>query len=131
MIKYPVYKQAPAVVINAGNSNGYGVVINLGREGVPVLSVDFNPQNLSFYSRYAKRVISPDPKVSENEYIDFLVDLGKSLSPKPVLFVTGDEMVLVILAHRDRLEPYFHMPMATLDVSRKLLVKKEFYNMLE
>jgi len=128
---HPVSGLAPAVVINSGNSNGYGVVVNLGRQGIPVLSVDFNPRNVTFYSKYAKRVLSPDPTASENAYIEFLVNLGKSLTPKPVLFVTGDEMVLVILAHREKLEAHFHMPMAQLETARKLLVKKEFYRMLD
>ncbi len=127
----PISRQAPAVVINSGNSNGYGVVVNLGRQGIPVLSVDFNPRNVTFYSKYAKRVLSPDPTASQNAYIEFLVNLGKSLIPKPVLFVTGDEMVLIILAHRDKLEACFHMPMAPLEIARKLLVKKEFYRMLD
>jgi D-aspartate ligase len=126
-----VYNQAPAVVINAGNSNGYGVIINLGREGVPVLSVDSNPHNLTFYSKYARRILSPDPRVSEDGYIKFLLDFGKSLTPKPVLFVTGDEMLLTILEHREKLEPHFHMPMASLNVASKLLIKKEFYRMLD
>lgn len=130
MEKYSTYTQAPAVVVNSGNSNGYGVIINLGRKGIPVLSVDFNPHNVTFYSKYATRILSPDPQISEDRYIEFLVDLGKSLDPKPVLFITGDEMVLTILAHRVKIEPYFHMPMAPLDIARKLLIKKEFYRML-
>lgn len=123
--------KAAAVVVNSGNSNGYGVVLNLGREGVPVFSVDSNPGNVSFRSKYAKDVLSPDPKASEQRYIDFLIELGKSLRPKPVLFVTGDEMVMLILGHRQELEPYYHMPMASLEISRKLLIKREFYEMLE
>jgi len=125
-----VYTQAPAVVINSGDSNGYGVVINLGRQGIPVLSVDSNPKNVSFYSRYAKRILSPDPKASQSDYINFLIDLGSSLSLKPVLFTTGDEMVSVVLANRDKLDPYFHIPMVDLDIASKLLDKTEFYRML-
>ncbi len=29
-----------AVVVNSETPNGYGVIVNLGREGVPALSVD-------------------------------------------------------------------------------------------
>lgn len=130
MKKNRAYNMVPAVVINSGDSNGYGVVINLGRQDIPVLSVDNNPSNISFYSRYAKRVISPDPKTSIDAYIDFLVGLSRSLSQKPVLFVTGDEMLSTVLSHRERLENYFHMPMSDLAVANKLTDKKDFYRML-
>lgn len=124
------YKQPPAVVVNSGSSNCYGVVVNLGRKGVPVLSVDSNPRNITFLSRYAKKVLSPDYKISEDKFIDFLLNLGTHLYPKPVLFVTGDLKVLAVLRHKEKLEQYFHMPMTSLDIAEKLINKVDFYRIL-
>jgi len=120
-----------AVVVNSGDSNGYGVVINLGRAGVSVLSLDSNPKNITFYSKYAKKILCPDYKISEKEFLSFLLNLGKQLNPKPVLFITGDLQLTAMLKHREKLEKYFHMPMASLEIVEKLVNKKAFYKILE
>ena len=126
------YQSNPvAVVVNSGDSNGYGVIVNLGRQGIPVWSVDSNPQNITFFSKYAKKIICPDYERSEEEFIDFLLGVGKFLSPKPVLFVTGDLQLLVVLKYREKLEDYFHLPMASLDVVEKLVDKVKFYEILK
>ena len=124
-------KQPIAFVINKENSNSYGVIVNLGRKGVPVLSVDSNTKNLNVFSRYSKTIICPDYKKNEDDYVEFLLDVGKALNPKPVLFVTGDTMVVALLRHRKNLERYFHMPMPSLETATKLVDKREFYRSLE
>ena len=83
--------------------------MNLGREGVLVLSVDSNSKNVTFLSRYAQKVLCPDYTISEDNFIDFLMNLGKRLFPKPVLFVTGDLKVLAVLRHKEKMEQYFHI----------------------
>lgn len=119
-----------AVVVNDGGPNGYGVILNLGRAGVPVLSVNPDPKNITFYSRYATKLISPEFK-AEAEFIDFLAGVGEKLTPKPVLFVTGDTPLLVILRHKPKLAKYFHFPIADLELIEKLVNKKYFYQTLQ
>lgn len=125
------YNKPVAVVVNSETSNGYGVTVNLGREGVPVLSVDSNSKNVTFLSRYAQKVLCPDYTISEDNFIDFLMNLGKRLYPKPVLFVTGDLKLLAVLRHKEKLEQYFHMTMPSLDIAEKLVDKVIFYRMLD
>jgi D-aspartate ligase len=125
------YNKPVAVVVNSETPNGYGVIVNLGREGIFALSVDSNSKNVTFLSRYAQKVLCPDYTISEDNFINFLMNLGKCLSPKPVLFVTGDLKVLAVLRHREKLEQYFHIPMSSLDIVEKLVNKVVFYRMLD
>lgn len=120
-----------AIVINTGDANSYGVVVNLGRAGVPVIAVSSNPDNITFRSRYASKVICPDYERSEEAFVAFIADLGKRISPKPVLFVNGDEQLMVLLRHREQLEPYYHIPLAPYELAEKLTDKTSFYRMLE
>ena len=120
-----------AVVVNTGDANSYGVVVNLGRAGVPVIAVSSDPGNLTFRSRYASKIICPDYEESEAEFIAFIADLGKRISPKPVLFVNGDEQLMVLLRHRAELEPYYHIPLAPYELAKKLTDKASFYRMLQ
>ncbi len=120
-----------AVVVNTGDANSYGVVVNLGRAGVPVIAVSSDAKNITFRSRYADKVVCPDHEVSEQAFIAFIVNLGKQLSPKPVLFVNGDEQLMVLLRHRQELEPYFHIPLAPYELAEQLTDKTSFYRMLQ
>lgn len=124
-------RKPAAVVVNAENANGYGVVVNLGRKGIPVVSVDCNSKSVVFLSRYTQKALCHDPDQSEDAFIDFLVNLGKSIQPKPVLFVTGDLRLLVVLRHREKLELYYHMPSPSLEIASKLVDKIQFYRALE
>ncbi len=123
-------KKNAAVVVNSGGTNGYGVVVNLGRQGIPVISVDSNPKNNTFFSKYASKAICPDYKTSREAFLHFLLNLGKSLKPKPVLFVTNDLQLLCILEKKDEFEKYFYLPMASKDVVEKLVDKQLFYKEL-
>ena len=124
------YKKHAAVVVNSGGTNGYGVVVNLGRQGIPVISVDSNPKNNTFFSKYASKAICPDYKKSKEAFLDFLLNLGKSLKPKPVLFVTNDLQLLCILERKEEFEKYFYLPMAGKQVVEKLVDKELFYKEL-
>ncbi len=126
-----VSHKSAAVVINTGDQNGYGVVVNLGRKGVRVYSVDSNPKNITFFSRYATRKLCPDYTISEEKFIQFLIDLGMNLTPKPVLFITSDLHLTVILRCRAKLEAYFSMPYASLSTVEKLVDKILFYQVLD
>ncbi len=119
-----------AVVLNSGDSNGYGIVLNLGRENIPVLSIDSKRQNITFLSRYAKRMICPDYKDFEEQFISFLVAVGRGCKLKPVMFVSGDLQLMCVLRHRKKLEAYFHLPMAPIKVVEILVDKIRFYDTL-
>ncbi|MCF6246275.1 MAG: hypothetical protein L3J69_02830 [Desulfobacula sp.] len=124
-------KRPVAVVVNTGDQNGYGVVSNLGKKGIRVLSVDSNLKNVTFFSKYVEKKICPDYKINEDLFISFLVDLGKEFKPKPVLFITSDLYLLSVLKHRSILETVFHVPYSTLEIVEKLVDKTRFYKILK
>ena len=120
-----------AFVISRYLTTGLGVTRCLGRQGVPVVWLDSNPKQIGFLSKDCIGIVCPDPKNNEGEYVDFLVHLGENLNDKGVLFPTGDVEVLAILRNRSKLEKYYQIPMADLDVAEKLLNKRIFYKVLE
>ena len=119
-----------AVVVNSGGPNGYGVIVNLGRKGVPVFSVDSNPYNNTFFSKFATKVICPDYNISKEKFLKFLLDLGRSINPKPVLFITNDLQLLCVLERKEEFEKFFHLPMASKEIVDKLVDKSKFYKEL-
>lgn len=121
---------AVAVVVNTGDANSYGVIVNLGRAGVPIISIDSEQRNITFFSRYAAKILAPDYRESEDTFIDFLLAIGARLHPKPVLFVNGDEQLMMMAKNRKRLEHLFFFPFAPYDLAEKLVNKASFYRML-
>jgi len=101
---------APAIVTYM-TYLGLGLVRALGREGVPVYALDPRPDALGMNSRYCTPVVTPDLKADEARYLDFLLDFGRSLPTKGVLYPTGDPTVVLFSRARDELSRYYHFVM--------------------
>jgi len=102
---------------------GLGLVRALGREGVPVYALDPHPQALGMNSRYCKPVITPDIKHDEERYLDFLIDFGRKLPTRAVLYPTGDPTVVLFSRARDALARYYDFVMPDHETVLRLLTK--------
>jgi D-aspartate ligase len=87
-------RNVPAVVVDVGWVNGLAAIRSLGRYGVRVLAVDHRPSALGFRSRYAERIVCPDPHSDEKRFVAFIRALGEV-----VVFPTHDEALNVIARH--------------------------------
>ncbi len=125
------YDKPIAFVLGKYITGGLGVVRCLGRNQIPVIWLDSNPKQIGFFSKYCHGIICPSLKQNPQEYIDFLVKIGKNLDQKGVLLPIGDIEVYAILKHKNVLKNYYHIPMSDLKITEKLLNKKIFYKTLE
>jgi len=87
---------------------GLGLVRALGREGVRVFALDPSRRALGMNSRYCEPVITPDIKADEAGYLEFLLEFGRSLPTKAVLYPTGDPTVVLFSREREALSRYYH-----------------------
>jgi predicted ATP-grasp superfamily ATP-dependent carboligase len=120
-----------AFVLGKYFTGGLGAVRCLGRAGAPVIWLDSSLKHIGYHSKYCKAIICPHPKFNRKEYVNFLLNLGKMLKHKGVLFPIRDIEVYIILKFRSELEKYFNIPMANLEISDKLINKDLFYKTLE
>ena len=104
----------PAVVIGVFNPTGLGVVRNLARHGVPVLALDTDPKSPGLKSRCGARGLCPDPHYDEQGFIDTLVQIGKCLPQKAVLFPCQDDCVFSAARHAVALAPWLPSPVLRL-----------------
>jgi D-aspartate ligase len=125
------FKEPIAFILGIYPTSNLGAVRNLGRKGVQTMVLDTKRNQAAFFSKYAKGILCPHPKYSEEKYINFLLNLGEQLPIKGILFPTGDTETLAILRHRNRLEKYYHFTMADYDVVNSLINKQQFYHLLE
>ena len=120
-----------AVILGKYATTGLGVCRCFGKVNVPTVWLDSNPNQIGFLSKYCTAaLVCPHPKEKEEEYIDFLLSLGKKLPQKGVLFPLGDIELTALLKHQKTLQQYFHFPMADFSRAQVLLNKKKFYQTL-
>jgi predicted ATP-grasp superfamily ATP-dependent carboligase len=120
-----------AFILGRYTTTGMGIVRCLKQKKIPVIWIDSKPKHVGLYSRYCKGLVSPSPKNYPNKYIDFLLQIGEKLSHKGVLIPIRDIEVITILKNRSKLEKFYHIPIADLSITEKLLNKHIFQKILE
>jgi D-aspartate ligase len=119
-------KKPFAVVLGLGQ-NGMATTRALGRAGIPVIGIDGDLTQPSALTRYASKVRCPDFEGGGPALLDCLLQMGRRLDDKAVLFPSGDMNLTLISEHREALGDYYHVALPSKDVVRMFLDKKAFY----
>lgn len=115
----------PAIILGL-SANGLSIVRSLGRQGIPVMGISSSGDEAGLSSKFLKdSLVLPNPIYQENEFFASLIQLGKKLNQKAVLFPTADEYICVISKHRDDLSVYFDFPLPDRALVACLLDKQE------
>ncbi len=116
--------QAPAVVTPLDEHMGLDIARSLAKRGIAVYGVDHDPAAPGRYSRCCRFVLGPDPKRNGGaDYVQFLVDFGRRLGSRSVLYPLSDEHVLLISRHRDVLQEHYDYVMPDHHTVERLLTK--------
>lgn len=116
----------PAAVVVGVCVHGLAVVRALAREGVEVYALEKSDLVPGSYTRYAKIVRVVD--INGYGLIGSLKELGEELKnqPKPVLFLSNDNMVSTVAKYWSEIEEYYHLSWANCTTKvQQLLLKSE------
>jgi predicted ATP-grasp superfamily ATP-dependent carboligase len=102
-----------------------GVARSLGRRGIIVDGIDSEHYPIGNLSRYCRRIRAPKLN-EEDKLLDFLLDYGKNLKNKPIIF-SGDRYTFFIMRYREKIETLFEIPLPPNDVLNKILDKRKLY----
>lgn len=117
----------PAAVVTYMSYSGLGIVRGLGRRGIPVFALDPDRTQIGMTSRFCRARVVPRLEEHEEEHLDVLVGLARSLPEKPVLFPTGDDTVLCYARHEASLQKYFHFTGPPAEIVRKTATKDALF----
>lgn len=121
----------PALVFNC-HITGLAVARSLSASGVPVIGLDRDSNGYGLHSRHvAVAGRCPYPIDDEEGFIELLMDIGRVLPAKGVLFPCLDEWVFAVSRHRIRLEEFFLLPFSELDTIERILDKELLYRKCE
>lgn len=119
-------KRPTAVVLGLGQ-NGMATARALGRLGIPVIGIDTDLQQPGARTRYARKICCKDFVSGGPGLLDCLMEVGRVLDHKGVLFPSGDLNVAVVSEHRALLHDHFHFALPSKEVVQLFLNKKAFY----
>jgi len=134
MKKYDSYspdKDDSEIFVLGSSITGLSLMRIFGRKGLKVYGLDHDPKACGLISKYCTPILHPNPRNSEKKYINFLLELGKKLNKKGVLFPTSDIEALAILKNKKILEDYYHFTLADYNITNTLINKELFFKKLE
>ena len=131
-------KTNPAVVLGV-NGNALGTIRSLASADIPVIAVDFRPHHsdpliwASARTRLADKVWMRRPGTWDSATLvailaESLVDLGRRLETKGVLFPSHDWHVRCLAQHAAMLRPWYHFVIPQDSVLSLLSDKALFYD---
>lgn len=120
----------PVPIILGGYVNGLGLVRSFGRVGIPSICLD-RQKSLTFYSKYSIPYLCPDPEKNEIEFLRYLIELGKCLPHKGMLFATNDIWLVPISKNREELSKYYLYPMSEWSIIEKCWNKRYLYDIAQ
>jgi D-aspartate ligase len=106
--------------------SGLTAVRSLGRLGIPVFGIDWNPNMPGCYSRFGHFRSTPSPVESAGELLEWFLLEGKKLAEPAVLIPATDAYVAFISRYRVELSAYFRFALPSMPVTSALLDKLLF-----
>ena len=116
-------QSTPAVVLPTDRPAALGIARSLGRRGIQVYGVDADPHAIGFASKYINACPLPNSDSSDENRLQYLMDLGKKLGGKSVLFPVSDDSVMLCSAHRNELQKHYTYVMTDHETTTDLLTK--------
>lgn len=114
-----------AVVIGLDGMNGIQTARILADHNVPVIAIAKDPDHFCCRTNVCEEIIYTD--TSSKALIHSLINLGRKIDEKAVLFPCTDIVVSLISKHRSDLEMMYHVLLPQNDVVEMMMDKIQFY----
>lgn len=124
-------RHLPTALVLGLFDTGLSAVRSLGRHGIPVIGMDFNPGHAGFGSRFGTPKRCPHPDHQPEELLAFLLDEGRRLEQPGILLPASDAFVLFASRYRDPLSRYFRFNLPAPTIIEACVDKRLQYELAE
>jgi predicted ATP-grasp superfamily ATP-dependent carboligase len=122
-------KHWPTAYIMDSDPQALSIIRDLGRHGVPVITLTYKPHSPGRFSRYADTQVLPRIDEHPQVWLDRLLQEGKRQERKAVLIPGTDRFVEFVSAHRNELDLYYAIPLPQPTELAQLLDKRTQYRL--
>jgi D-aspartate ligase len=121
--------QTSVVILNC-KLGGLSIMRSLGSQGIALAGVDSDGSAPGFQSRYCqKKFIKSFHGSSREEYLSYLLQVGKRLGKKSVLIPTSDDLAVFVAEYASELSAYFIFAKNDPALVRTLISKQGMYEL--
>ncbi len=118
----------PVVVLRLKHHLSVDLLRSLGRLGINVFGIDTNTWSPGLNSLYCRKKFIFDIDDSSSEAtVQFLLDVGRKIGKRSLLYSTNDETSILLAEHAEILSEYYSFHQLHHQLARKLVNKKEMY----
>ncbi len=122
-------KNTPVLILNC-QIGALAIMRSLGSLGVTLYGVDDDKNAPAFASRYCRgKYVKALDEQRPQEYLDFVIRIGKQLEKKAILIPTSDELSVFVAEYADKLSEYFLFPRNDLRLVKDLMSKEGMYEL--
>lgn len=120
----------PAIVLSS-HVIGLGVIRALGSNGVPVVAVYYEKNDMGYTSRYvSEKIFAPHPEKYEAQFINLLKDCAARF--RGSLLIPADDATLsTVSRHKSLLENYYTVACTEWGITKRFIDKKYTYALAE
>ena len=122
-------EQPRAVLVGLDSLQGLQAARIMANHGVSVIAIAKNPKYHTCKTNVCERIIYTD--TTNDELVETLRELGKTLNTKAVLYPCQDNNVLIVSRNRDVLKEWYHIVLPDPEVLEMLMDKTAFYKFAE
>lgn len=121
----------PGAVILGSDFKALGVIRSLGQRGIPCVVIDNQPRS-AWFSRYTKKRFHWQHNMSDEQFLHFLLSIGKSYQLEQwVLFPLQDEVVEFVARNASQLSAIYRLATQNWDVVQWICDKRLTYRLAD
>lgn len=121
----------PGAVILGSDFKALGVIRSLGQRGIPCIVIDNQPRS-AWFSRYTKKRFHWQHNMSDEQFLHFLLNIGKSYRLEQwVLFPLQDEVVEFVARNADQLAAIYQLATQDWNVVQWICDKRLTYRLAD
>ena len=119
----------PILILNC-KLGALAIMRSLGGQGVRLYGVDEDLHSAGFLSRYCRgKFLMRFDERREQEYLEYVIRLGKQIGEKTILIPTSDELSLFVAKYSNQLCEYFLFPRNEHTLVSDLISKEGMYHL--
>ncbi len=117
------------VVVLTSRIGAVTIMRSLGQYGVNIYATDADASSPALTSKYCKKkYIKKYDESKPEEYLEFVLNIGKELGKKALLIQTSDTMAVFIAEYAGKLREYFIFPNNSADLIKRIISKEGMYS---